>query len=659
MAARVTRVALVFVLTASAGIATDDNAPTGRSAGPDRVSTAGVSGATGSRLATKGCDRCPLAFEPNLGQSDPRVKFTSHGSGYTLFLTDTEAVFAMRPVAASQRVGRSREHRRAAPGATMRLTLAGAAPPARLSALEPLPGISNYVIGSDSSKWRSNVPHYARVRREGVYPGIDVEYYGNERQLEFDFIVAPGADPDVIALDVDGASGIVLDGGGDVVMRLGEDEVRLKKPFAYQEVGGARREVASDYTITDNGEVRMRLASYDRTRPLVIDPLVYGTLLGGNGLEFVTSGAVDGAGSAYLAGITSSTNFPTTPGVAQPAFGGGTGDFFEDPGIPIDGFVTKLNASGTAVVYSTYLGGSNDDGAFGVKVDSGGNAYITGFTLGSFPTTPGAFQTTFGGGLADGFVAKLNAGGQLVYSTYLGGGCLDQALAIAIDTSGNAYVAAEIEDGEPAGCTQSFPTTPGAFQTTYAASASTVTVVKLNAAGSGLVYATFLGGTIGSRHAELIEPGSIAVDSDGSAYVVGKTYESDFPTTPGAFQTTRSGSPTGCFSGTPCADAFVTKFNPAGTGLVFSTYLGGSGQEQEPKVAVNAFGDACVAGLTESSDFPTTPGAYQSTPGGDNDVFVTCVNSNGASLRGTRRCSAGPIVRRSSPSPSIPTAVHT
>jgi hypothetical protein len=366
---------------------------------------------------------------------------------------------------------------------------------------------------------------------------VDLVYYGNAGKLEHDFAVAPGADPQAITLAFAATKKLSVDARGDLVMQVEGGDVRLEKPAVYQEVAGAHRPVACGYKLKKGDRVGFDIGEYDATKPLVIDPvLAYSTYLGGNGLDVGFGIAVDSAGNAYVMGATNSTNFPTTPGAFQTAFGGAA-----------DAFVTKLNATGTALVYSTYLGGSNIDAGLGIAVDSAGNAYVTGFTGSfNFPTTPGAFQTASGGG-CDAFVTKLNATGTaLAYSTYLGGGGSDEGCGIAVDSAGNAYVT---------GFTYStnFPTTPGAFQTASGGAADAF-VTKVNATGTALVYSTFLGGS------SLDQGSGIAVDSAGNAYVTGSTGSSNFPTTPGAFQTSSPAS--------SASHAFVTKISPSPSDLL-------------------------------------------------------------------------------------------
>jgi len=417
--------------------------------------------------------KLPLSFEVNHGQADARVKFLSRTGGYTLFLTGDEAVLTLRggkadtnkakiagiahPLKSGMAVPRA--------GGVLRMKLRHANPAAKVTGADELAGTSNYFIGNDPAKWRSNVPTYAKVKYEGIYPGIDLVYYGNQRQLEYDFIVAPGADPRRIEFDVRGAKRIRRDEHGDLVLKMGEGEIRLHKPVVYQEKNGARQEIAAQYAITEQNRVGFEVVGYDSGRPLYIDPLIYSTYLGGSGDDTGYGIAVDSAGNAYVTGYTSSTDFPTMNPL-QPTYGGGA----------YDAFVAKINAEGSALVYSTYLGGSNDDQGNRIAVDSAGNAYVTGTTSSTNFPTMNPFQAANGGG-TDAFVAKLNSPGTaLVYSTYLGGSDNDFGYGIAVDSSGNAYVTGGTYSTD-------FPT-KNPLQATFGGGLSDAFVAKINATGS-------------------------------------------------------------------------------------------------------------------------------------------------------------------------------
>jgi hypothetical protein len=439
---------------------------------------------------------------------------------------------------------------------------------------------------------------------------VDVLWYGNQRELEFDVVVAPGADPRAVRLDVSGANGVEIDSHGDLVLASGAGRTTMRKPSLYQDAGGRRQAIAGGYFLLSDRQIGFRVGSYDTSRPLVIDPVLdYSTYLGGAGFDQAYSIAVDALGNAYVVGVAFTADFPTTPGAFQTARSGN------------DGFVTKLSPDGSTFVYSTYLSGANCQS---VAVDSTGSAYITGYAAINFPTTAGAFETSLRGGF-DAFVTKLDPdGSSLVYSTILGGSFDDFGYDIALDAGGNAYVTGNTSYRAPG--PGDFPTV-NAFQPAYAGGTQDAFVTKVNPTGSALVYSTYLGGgTILNATEDWGE--AIAVDAAGSAYVTGETYSPDFPTTAGAYDRSRAG-----------LDAFVVKFSPSGSSLVYSTFLGASGREMGLDVAVDSSGSAYVTGLTESADnpftpeydgFPTTPGAFQ--PRGSFDSFVTKLNPQGSGL---------------------------
>jgi hypothetical protein len=542
----------------------------------------------------------PLSFEANRGQTDDDVKFVSRSSAYTLFLTASEAVLVLRQQESP--VG----------GTVVRMRLAGAEPQPQVRGAEEL-GRVNYLIGSDRSRWRTGIPTFRKVAYYSVYPGIDLVYHGPEGHLRYDFIVQPGADPEVVSLTFQGVDRLELDPERNLVLHTPLGTLRQSKPVIYQEIEGSRREIGGGFVLQSDQQVRFQVAAYDRSRPLVIDPtLVYSTYLGGNGGSTEAGAAigVDALGNAYVTGGSDSTNFPSTAGAIQPTLTRGP-----------DVFVTKFDPTGATRVYSTYLGGNGHDFGLGIAVDALGNAYVTGSTSSTnFPTTAGSFQrirpTPSGPSLDyNAFVTKLDpTGATLVYSTYLGGGMIDGSDGIAVDALGNAYVTGHTTSAN-------FPTTAGAFQRTRAdVDFGDAFVTKLDRTGATLVYSTYVGG--GSSDVGH----GMAVDARGSAYVTGWTSSTNFPSTAGAFQRTRAG----------VIDAFVTKLDPTGAALVYSTYLGGNGSEGSPGrengIAVDAVGNAYVMGRTNSTDFPTTAGAFQRTLAGGDDAFVTKVDPTGATL---------------------------
>ncbi|MBI3696685.1 MAG: SBBP repeat-containing protein [Acidobacteria bacterium] len=549
-----------------------------------------------------------ISFERNLGQSDPHYQYLSRTGGYLVFLAGDEVALDL---------GRQ--------GQVLRMRLLDASDASRLEPFEPLPGRIHYLLGNDPARWITDVPTYARVRWANIYPGIDVVYYGRRSGLEHDFVIAPGADPSRIRMAFDGADQLRLTPEGDLVLQAGRQEVLWRKPAVYQPAWGGRRTIEGRYRLGAGGQVGFDIPAWDRGRPLVIDPVVtYATYAGRRGDEAAFHLAVDSSGNTYLAGFTTSPDYPRTPGTYSSGSPFGPGNVV----------VTKMNAAGTAIVYSTHLGGSQQDAAFGIAVDAAGNVYITGSTSSAdFPVTEGAIQTRYGGpsgdppGFGDCFVAKLNAAGNaLVYSTYLGGSGPDGCRGLAVDAAGNAYVT-----GATSG---SFPTTANAFQRAYRGTGDSgdAFVAKLNAAGSALLYSTYFGGRGPDWGLAL------ALDAAGNAYVTGLTRSSDLPVTPAAFQRTFGGA-----GGQPdiaFGDAFVLKLNPEGTAPVYCTYLGGRQDDAGLGIAVDSQGNAYVTGNTLSSNFPVTPQAYQAAyagAGGDNtlaagDVFVTKLNPAGSEL---------------------------
>ena len=485
-----------------------------------------------------------------------------------------------------------------APTRVLRMKLRNANASAKVAGVDEQAGKSNYFVGNDPAKWQANIPNYAKVKFEGIYKGIDLVYYGNQRQLEYDFIVAPGTDPHRIAFTVSGAKRIRQTAQGDLIFKMcpgiDKEEIRWHKPVVYQEKNGAREEIAAHYTITDKNHIGFELAKYDASKPLYIDPLIYSTYLGGS--EGAYAVAVDSAGNAYITGATFSTDLQTVNPL-QPTLGGFGAE---------NAFVSKFNAAGSALVYSTYLGGSLVDEGLAIAVDSAGNAYITGVThSGNFPTTPTAFQRSLGG-RSNPFVTKINpTGSALVYSTYLGGNGDDSGNGIAVDSLGNAYIIGFTDSAN-------FPTM-NALQPVYGGGDDAF-VSKINPTGSALVYSTFLGGS-GTDNGH-----GIALDSADNAYVTGLTASTNFPTM-NPLQPSNAGS----------SNAFVSKINPAGSALVYSTYLGGSGGDYGLGVAVDGADSAYITGVA-TANFPTTPGALQTTFGGITDAFVSKINSAGSAL---------------------------
>jgi hypothetical protein len=420
----------------------------------------------------------PLTFELNQGQTNDRVKFLTRSEGYVLFLTATEAVMALDNPAAHKKGKENRELRDRTgdsesgesstrqPRRVVRMKLEGANPDPRIEGIEQLATTSNYFAGPDPAEWHTNIPSFTRVRYTQVYPGIDMVYYGNQRQLEYDFVVAPGAKPDIIQMAFGGINDFEIDRMGDLLLRTEQGNIRQSKPVAYQEANGIKEEVAVSYVPNGVKRVGFHVGAYDPARPLIIDPvLTYATYLGGSGFDQGYAIAIDSLGNAYVTGQTAAIDFPTTPGAFQTNYGGG------------DAFVVKLNPSGSALIYSTYLNGASGNG---IAVDSAGNAYVTGEAgTTKFPTTGGAFQTAPMG--FDTFVTKLNAAGSaLVYSARFGGNLDDFGRGIALDSAANAYITGWTVCRSTI-CT--FPTV-NAFQPNYAGGNNDAFVTKINSSGS-------------------------------------------------------------------------------------------------------------------------------------------------------------------------------
>ena len=538
--------------------------------------------------------RQPLTFETNRGQADEAVQFLARGAGYSAWFTASDMELTL---------GDGRHQT-----AVVRLKPLGTNHVARLVGDDTRRRILPNAHG-DGSASATSATTYGGVRYADLYPGIDLVYYGRRQRLKYDFVVAPGADPDRIVLAFEGAERLAVDAAGTLVAHTAAGMLRQPRPIAYQEIDGARHSIDGGYLVDRAGRVRFLLAAYDRTRPLVIDPLIdYATYLGGTfddadePFEGIEGVAVDGAGNFYVTGTTQSADFPTTVGADRTLDGSR------------DIFVTKFSPAG-AILYSTYLGSGCDDTARDIAVDAAGNAYVTG---------------RFNGGscyadLAGALVAKLDPAGAVVYASVLGGSLADSSVgqAIAVDAAGHAYVT-----GITSSASHDFPTTPEAYRTGECDNvlrfANDGFVAKLSTDGGTLLYSTVLCGSGDDS------PAGIAVDVAGSAYVAGATGSSDFPTV-NPLQATRGGGPVGI-------TGFVSKLMPDGSQLAYSTYLGGSERQAVGGIAVDEQGNAYVTGVTASSDFPTTPGVLQEHAGnrlcieGCTDAFVTKLDPSGSAL---------------------------
>jgi photosystem II stability/assembly factor-like uncharacterized protein len=575
---------------------------------------------SGERAAFDSLARMPLRFEACDNRTP--VRFLARMNESTLYVSATEATLSSRATAGAGRLGcgadlgiprnarspqaneqlpeprRDRAAPRPPASATVRMQLIGANRRARVVGEEKTPTRTSYFIGKDPKRWRTDVPNYARVRVEHIYHGIDIVYYGSgQQELEYDFKVAPRADFKAIRLRFIGAQSLRVDQVGDLVIETSAGVLRLRKPVAHQEINA--KEVAVHYSVNRRHEVGLIVGDYDRRLPLIIDPSFnYSTYFGSDaGMEWAQGIAVDTAGNAYIVGSTASTDLPTTPGALQPAY---------------NAFVAKLNPTATAALYISHLGGSIDESGMGIAVDVKGNAYVTGTTRSTnFPTTANSFQNQAPPHLSSrNFVAKLNATGTaLIYGTYLGGSRFGNGITIAVDAQGQATVAGYTDSAR-------FPTTPRAVQPAIG-DKNDAFVARLNHDGSALIYSTYLGGD-GFEF-----PTCLALDSTGNAFIGGRTSSSNFPTTSHAYLRDKAPNST---------DSFLTEISAAGERLVYSTFLGLEDNTLVDGVAVDLTGNAYLVGFTVSTDFPTTPGAFQRARGGDYDVFVMKLNDSGSAL---------------------------
>lgn len=552
--------------------------------------------------------------------------YTARGPGYAIVL------------------GRS-ENRLVFGATQIRTRLIGGTKVRTLEGLDPAPGITNYFIGAEQ-EWRTDVTAYQSVRYQGVYPGIDMLFHGARKRLEYDFIVEPGADPRRIALAVEGARHLALAESGDLIVTTGDGEVCWKRPEVYQEIDGRRRAVAGRFRLDGRNKVRFAVGDYDRSKTLVIDPVVtFATYFGNTNNEAGRGVALDSSGNIYIAGYTTSANLPVSANAAQPAYGGNTASYQTG-----DAFVAKFSPSGSLIAM-TFLGGSKDDLASAITLDSAGNVYVTGYSNSTnFPVTSNAYQKNMAGEggntlftIGDAFITKLNSNlSQLVYSTYLGGSADEAGIAIAVDASGNAYVT---------GMTLStnFPVTAGVVQPAFKGSGGQpatdfgvpffitgdLFISKLSPDGSTLLFSTYYGGSLDDA------PSAIAVDSSGNVYVAGFTISSDFPVTHNAAQTTYGGyEQQNLFY--HLGDGFIVKLNPTATSVVYSTYLGGGGDDAVTAIAVDSSGDVYATGATTSTNFPVTAGVVgqrYSGPFSDpeaerivGDAFVVKLKPDGSGL---------------------------
>src|SRR5450432_584881 len=508
--------------------------------------------------------RTPLAFEENRGQSSPEAKFLARGAGYEIFLTPEESVFVLKaPSVAGAPKTKLLKFASTSSASILRIKLLGANFVPVLTSEDQLPGVTNYLLGKNPANWRTNIPNYRRVKEHDAYPGIDLVYYGTQGQLEYDFVVAAHQDPSVIRFSVQGADKLSTSSDGDLLVSISGGQLKFHKPFAYQQDGQAKESVAANYVLEANNTVAFNLGSYDSQRALVIDPILsYSTYLGGTDIDGANAIAVAPDNTAFITGGTFSTDFPTAGTHPLQINHGGPDDFSKDA------FVAKLSVDGSTVLYATYLGGKAQDEAHGIAVDNFGNAYVIGTTLSpDFPTTPGTFGTICGADAKCG--ASFNPGGLVVSNGFL---------------------------------------------------------AKLNPAGSALIYSEYIG------YYENVEGLAVAVDSDQNAYITGQTSANiaptvvitppnlpppPFPITASAFQPAFGGGAT---------DAFIMKISASGLSILYSSYLGGSNEDDAYGIAVDASHNAYLTGLTYSTNF-ILKNPVQGASGGAGDAWVAKVNT--------------------------------
>lgn len=524
----------------------------------------------------------PISFEENLGQADKEVKFISHGKDYNLLLTSSKAILLTN----------AKEFE------SLELEFLGANSNTQLIGKNKLTTKTNYLLGDNENNWQKSVNNYKEVVYKELYPGIDLVFYGKEKNLEYDLVVAPKVDPGLVKLrfqelNNSHQTSIEIDKQGDLLIETKSGLVRQHKPFIYQEIEGRQIAINGSYKKHNDNTIGFSLAEYNQDFPLVIDPEIsFSTYLGGQLTDQASAIAVDREGNSYIVGTTSSNNFPLVKPL-QSSPGGG----------PLDIFIAKLSADGSSLVYTTYLGGSSIDQAFDIAVDSSNNIYITGLTISSNFPTKSALQAQKGGGVFDAFVTKINASGsELVYSTYLGGNDDDQGFSLAVNQQGNVFVTGStasrnfpgVTEGVLNGITDGF-------------------VTELNRQGTAVIYSRFLGGN------DEDEASSIAIDSQDNAYITGDTFSPNFPVKDGVQANLAGGQ-----------DAFISKLNPSGD-VIYSSYLGGTGNDSAIDIAVDLDGNAYITGSTASSNFPIKD-ALQIANAGGGDAFITKITANGKEL---------------------------
>ncbi len=535
----------------------------------------------------------PVVFEENRGQIDPTALFTANAEGARIFVTQGGATFVIG-------AGKRRS--------AVRLSFPGSSAFGTVTGEQQTRGTSSYFRGSDPSGWINGARHYQSVRARDMKTGVDIVYYGNGRNFEYDVVLHPNASSQDLRFRFDGAKHLAIDHEGNLVIETADGRLVQHLPSVWQQDGGAKSKITASYRLQSRNVVALQLGDYDRTRDLVVDPVMsFATYLGGRGEDAANAVALDSSGNIYVTGFTASIDFPTSIGAYRVALNANTNDVF----------VTKLNPTGSAVLYSTYIGGSNLDMANAIQVDAGGNAYVGGFTQSTdFPTVVGSYQTAANNSHV--FISKLNpTGTALVYSTYLGNNNYSDSLnGLAVDPSGSVY-----EVGATYG---SIPATTGAYSTVMNRGATTGStdayIVKLSPAGDRLTYSTYLGGSYTDVGM------AVKLDTSNQAYVIGTTNSNDFPTSATAYQKI---SPT---SNTYTSQGFVACINPFGSGLTYSTYLSGTNGSIPSAIVLDAQQNAYIGGQTNSSDFPVTAGAFSTNFTGYTEAFLTKLNYTGSGV---------------------------
>ena len=629
----------------------------------------------------------PVLFIENRGQMDSSVEYFIKTPLNNFYLTQEGITFQsfIRTPDPSQRPQHIPQSNQASKGSikgeNIQIVFQGKNSSTQICGLEKARTRFNFFLGNDSSEWTADVPSFKKVLYRDLYPSIDMIVSAEEGNLKLEYRIRPGGNVSDIQLRYEGISKLELNHHGDLLIGTEIGQFVEDRPLSYQERLGQRTEIKCDFVIESENSIRFETGPYERNTELVIDPvlrystflggsdeelgwvvavddygqayvtgetysldfpttvgsfdrtfsgdgdifvfkidssgsnLLYSTFLGGandhpDGVEGADGIAVDSAGNVYLTGWTSATDFPTTPGAFDSSFNGGGPEF------QVDAFVTKIDSSGSSLIFSTYLGGERDEWGNGLAIDDSSNVYVVGVTYSTnFPTTTAVFDRSHNGGVGDAFVTKLNPTGTgLTYSTFIGGSEWEEGGSIAVDSEGKAYISGYTESSD-------FPVTPGALSTNFNGGDSDGFVSKLSVDGSSLVYSTFLGGS-GEDGCDLDGGDGILVDPQGNVYVSGETKSSNFPATLGVFDTTFNGR----------WDGFVTKLNPDASGIVFSTFLGGSHNDRCSGIVAGPGGGVFVIGDTESPDFPVTPDALDGSYNGKQDVFAAQLNSSGTQL---------------------------